>query len=1274
MAHVLLPCELPFWPEVQAQISALRRSRDVAQVISVLRSIYRICSAAVEQVDEDRASEDEMRFDLCEAFLEDFEDTSQLLNVILPTVVDFARRIEDCRPQHFIYSLQAEEGSWNLSREFVASLLAHSLLSTFPLRTLRSHPTLQDFNRCSTYRYLTSDQHKRFLTNLLRYFKEVRSQMDGYIRVTRRILVRCPPLTEWVCGTAPLCPLTVRHVASMDDAEPYLYRVLPVNANLAVLKHVKCAENEFLLEHPELSVLQLFCEALKENEVLVVEGLRLLRVQSKLKQTLGGSSKASTPGKLETTHLIQKSTSHRGIPLLPSEEYRLNSCEELGLLGLLDVMTFDREFLYRQYLDETLIYNLNKCLNAFQQATRSASSGVNQDPVGDRTTTTEVVAPQCSGGQPRWTTPSPLPTLSFQQSPAQQLQMGPHTTFYSVGETRSSGLQTTDSGHLKQRLQCENQSVGSSSIHKCPHILSPLTLAGGSSPDKSSQSSPFAQGVIGDMSDKIEFAGTSVKCSECILASESASVSKRPPSPVFAQSSTSSSFSLPPSDEDSHEAEENGESRQQHSNKMVVSGNRPCVRNGSGTGIGVPRHLLTYNLLQTQALLNLPKHPSPRPRKRTVSGSTSTGADDSEATLLNRPVGQPLMLPRSPPQVQPLEEKVANSASTTVFPGYIGKRPPSLTLMSRAQVVLSAPPVSSPRRIPSLQSEDSRGSFRTDSGEQRTLAYRPSRKAQGHGSQDGMHDSTHTNCQLHRSLSKTSRASSFKTTLSKRCSRQVSAEDDYFTAEESFEEDDEDRALPDKVSKTMGQGATGQQVRSLHKKKSWRTAYSRSSRTFDSELEGPLILQSSVDYPKEPLGPGRHLLREDSAGSAGFVLEQRSGCSRRSDSDIASSAGRLFYRERAERGNSQFMSVDSASNNCTCTNGGRLKGGGRRYHRQLGGLRVTQGQSSKSRSHTHRSLDRRHSSECSSCCGSSMEDIVEDPELLSPMLNPLHPLCSPLLFRRANSEPYLSLSAAASCFTTATGDLRANRTKSSINRSDGSAPADGHCIPPTALTRADLSGCRLRNSVLSICIGGRPVPKAYSFDGVNPNLPVPFKAKFRIRKKRSPSAECDMASRHALTKEDLDYIKRVVRVENRPRSLTESQDSSRIHEMQRNNELNQKISPSLAEGPSGMLPVACTRWTADAESETDAQLEALSLWLAASVAGLPHLVIYTHGESRLQHLDDVCSKAMERGWLCGDLAGELVRFCRNKMSIHRGVGRVSTELSLFMQILQPKPS
>lgn len=156
-----------------------------------------------------------MRFDLCEGFLEDFDESFDLLNVIVPTIVDLARKINELRPKAFVYSLQAEgeqrptrrstaqtylivfplfeisephlpappsslqlcsgtlhltcflgcgnkcvvnccaDGDWELSREFVASLLAHSFLSTFPLRTFKSHPTLQDFNRSSIYRFLT---------------------------------------------------------------------------------------------------------------------------------------------------------------------------------------------------------------------------------------------------------------------------------------------------------------------------------------------------------------------------------------------------------------------------------------------------------------------------------------------------------------------------------------------------------------------------------------------------------------------------------------------------------------------------------------------------------------------------------------------------------------------------------------------------------------------------------------------------------------------------------------------------------------------------------------------------------------------------------------------------------------------------------------------------------------------------------------------------------------------------------------------------------------
>lgn len=183
----------------------------------------------------------------------------------------------------------------------------------------------------------------------------------------------------------------------------------------------------------------------------------------------------------------------------------------------------------------------------------------------------------------------------------------------------------------------------------------------------------------------------------------------------------------------------------------------------------------------------------------------------------------------------------------------------------------------------------------------------------------------------------------------------MSAEDDYFTAEESFDEDedDDDDGGPNFAGRPSCKSVRGGRLVMNSSKKQWRAGRSRS--TFDSEIDASMSLQSSVDYAKHSSELGRCPRREDSTGSAGFVLEQRSAYSRPSESDIASSAGRLFYR--GEREHSQYASVDST--NWNCSTGGRLKG--RRYHRQIGagggGLKVVQ--CGKSCSVPHRSLDRR---------------------------------------------------------------------------------------------------------------------------------------------------------------------------------------------------------------------------------------------------------------------------------------------------------------------------
>lgn len=41
-----------------------------------------------------------------------------------------------------------------LERGFIASLLAHAFFSTFPKRTIKTHPTLQDFNFTNFFRHL----------------------------------------------------------------------------------------------------------------------------------------------------------------------------------------------------------------------------------------------------------------------------------------------------------------------------------------------------------------------------------------------------------------------------------------------------------------------------------------------------------------------------------------------------------------------------------------------------------------------------------------------------------------------------------------------------------------------------------------------------------------------------------------------------------------------------------------------------------------------------------------------------------------------------------------------------------------------------------------------------------------------------------------------------------------------------------------------------------------------------------------------------------------
>lgn len=116
----------------------------------------------------------------------------------------------------------------------------------------------------------------------------------------------------------------------------------------------------------------------------------------------------------------------------------------------------------------------------------------------------------------------------------------------------------------------------------------------------------------------------------------------------------------------------------------------------------------------------------------------------------------------------------------------------------------------------------------------------------------------------------------------------------------------------------------------------------------------------------------------------------------------------------------------------------------------------------------------------------------------------------------------------------------------------------------------------------------------------------------------------------------------------------------------------QHSSSLLQPSSTGVRPVATCRWSRNhVDGSGDAQLEAVIQWIAASVARVPCMVVYTGGEPRLEQLAQVGFKVEERHWTVGDLTCEILRFCRNRVAIHEGrnMAKLCPSLTLFTQLL-----
>ncbi|KAK9703626.1 Poly (ADP-ribose) glycohydrolase (PARG) [Popillia japonica] len=340
MALVMLPCELPWWSSVQKILNKLSTTKNTLELIEGMQRIHDMCNVSL---DPDEDLPDPEQFIGLLNFLDNdltCEERCNFLSKTLPNVIKRALSLKQLKPKDGLhFSLQQQPDCVELEYSFVSSLLANAFFSTFPKRTEKSHPTLQNFNFCNFFKHLNRNSQKAKLRSILHYFDllEEADNSNGSLRILRQVMSSKEWLTieDWLECSLPLCPLQIKHEGRLERADPDSLQICFSSSKIGadVLGSGNSQECITLATFPEILCVLLNVEVLEDNEVLTIEKARHVSriADPKNRATL---EKFDVPA--ERTVCCVDAEDHSHLPL-------------------------------GQFEEDNVLRELNKCLLAFQQ-------------------------------------------------------------------------------------------------------------------------------------------------------------------------------------------------------------------------------------------------------------------------------------------------------------------------------------------------------------------------------------------------------------------------------------------------------------------------------------------------------------------------------------------------------------------------------------------------------------------------------------------------------------------------------------------------------------------------------------------------------------------------------------------------------------------------------------------------------------------------------------------------------------------------------------------
>ncbi|XP_061710727.1 uncharacterized protein LOC133520355 isoform X2 [Cydia pomonella] len=341
MALVMLTCDLPWWTSVQRHLKHLQVASSPSKLAASMLKIHEICNIGLDP--EDDIKDPDLMKGLEQFLTEEMgaEERRHFLDNTIRIMVNRALHLKRWRPpKGLMFSLQQQSDVTELDYNFVSSLVAHAFFSTLPKRTLKTHPTLQDFNFTHFFKNLHRKSQINKLKSLLHYFEWIdKNNNEGCIKISRQVMTSKQWLTieDWLECTLPLCKLQVRHEGrpercEAEDALRICFASSRVGGDALIDGDSQESLSMFMM--PEMLPVILSVEALEDNEVLKVENVRMV---SRIPDKKNKSNVELLEEPKPVTVCLMDAEDYSALPL-------------------------------SQWEEDNVLRELNKCLLAFQQS------------------------------------------------------------------------------------------------------------------------------------------------------------------------------------------------------------------------------------------------------------------------------------------------------------------------------------------------------------------------------------------------------------------------------------------------------------------------------------------------------------------------------------------------------------------------------------------------------------------------------------------------------------------------------------------------------------------------------------------------------------------------------------------------------------------------------------------------------------------------------------------------------------------------------------------